>query len=118
MAKRNIVKDTLDEMKPSGEAVSERTGVHACNAVPENPARSRRKFPVLLMEEFDTKEDPPQPRAMRRVQDSPNFETDADALKWAQDKNLSGVYHTITDRGTWRLETETVQKTSVKAVTP
>jgi hypothetical protein len=82
-------------------------------------AKKRRKFPVLLVEEMDVLGDNPRGKeAMLRVKDSPDFEDDASALKWAQDKNLSGVFHTITDRGTYRLETETVQKTTIKPVTP
>ncbi len=118
MAKRNNMgAHNARQMMDDAASMAPEDGVAV-----ETPRKTRRKFPTILMEEFTDEaheaDDGRKWPGLRRVADSPDFDDAAAALKWAQEKNLSGVFHPIIDKGAYRLETEHVRKTTINQVFP
>lgn len=88
-------------------------------AVADKPKKTRRKFPHVLMEELavGSGQVPSEfPSALRRVDDAPPFDDFDGALAWAQ-KNKTGTFHVVVDKGAFKIEVEQVERKKVTAVT-
>jgi hypothetical protein len=101
----------MSKKRESAEASGPANGAGTATAPPpQKPKRVREKTPYRLEQSTGA-------AGWSQVDGSPDFEDTAAALKWAQDNaiNVSADLRVVAIKAEFKVETETVTKTVIKA---